>query len=83
MKNKYKAYNRLYFSGKPTGKRFVSETGTTEEEARRKATKQNRVWNNLKTNQRQGYAVKLVAVKKIGQATRRKKRNINPFGIKW
>ena len=69
MTKKVFAYNRLYRDGKPTGKVFRTESGSSEAAVRAEANKYNRIWNK---QQKGNVYVKLVSVgtkhyKKIGK----------------
>lgn len=44
----YTAYNKLYFKGKPTGRKFKAASGRTREEALELANKSNAQWNRHK-----------------------------------
>lgn len=70
---KYAAYNRMYKNGKPTGRAYMTATGKTAAEAKRKALNGNRKWN--KFEEKSGYKVKLESVK---LRTKTKKRTTRP-----
>jgi hypothetical protein len=60
---KYKAYNKLYVNGKPTGRRYITATGSTASRLKEKVTKENAAWNK-KVGKKQNVKVKLVEIKK-------------------
>jgi len=63
-KAEYAAYSKMYFKGKLIGRAFRTATGDTATEAKRQAMQGNRHWNK---QSKDGYNVKFVQVKKLGQ----------------
>ena len=61
---KYRAYNILYYKGKPVSKKggFATGIGKSKEKLKQEVNKENARWNKLKMNR--GYKVKLFRIKK-------------------
>ena len=60
---RYVAYNKIYVKGRASGRSYRVEDGNTEEEAKRKAIKENVRWNKWNKN-RNNISAKLFEIKK-------------------
>jgi hypothetical protein len=59
-KQKYIAYNKLYYNGKAISKPFKTSVGESKEKLEKEVKKENIRWNKLKQNK--DYKVKFVKI---------------------
>ena len=59
----WKAYNVLYYNGKPSGRKFVAATGKTKEEVMKNIRGYNAAWNRLE--KKRGVQARVVEIKQV------------------
>jgi hypothetical protein len=64
----YKAYNRLYFKGKPIGRKYIVSSGKNKDSLRKSVERYNRKWNKQEESK---YKAKLV---EISRSKKKKKK---------
>lgn len=77
---KYVAYNKLYYNGIPSGRKFVVGRGDSAQELREKAMKDNDRWSKYSGKHFEGKPkAVLVEIKRVGQI----KRKIRTNNMSW
>lgn len=62
---RYAAYGVLYYKGRKVSRPFRNASGKTAKQAKAKALRDNRRWNKIKSNQREGYKVKFTHTRRV------------------